>query len=147
MGRSDPLPTHLSDASQKTRAGLRKLSRPGKYLVVGGTGAAVNSGGLVVLHQLLLLPLVLASVLAVEISIGSNYLLNDRWTFGRRWPSWRRFLKFNLVSCGGLVITTAILWALVTDLHSPYLLANACGIVVATAWNFAVNLLWTWRRI
>jgi putative flippase GtrA len=146
MGRSHPLPTHLSDARRGLRAGLRRCSKPGKYLVVGGTGAVVNSAGLVLLHQLLALPLVLASILAVECSIASNYLLNDRWTFRRRWPSWRRFLKFNLVSCVGLVITTATLWALVTGLRSPYLLANLFGIALATAWNFAINLLWTWRR-
>ncbi len=146
MGRSHPLPTHLPNVSQGFFAGLRRFAKPSKYLVVGGTGAAVNSVGLVLLHQLLALPLVLASALAVEISIASNYFLNDRWTFGRRWPSWRRFLKFNLVSCGGLVITTVTLWALVTDLRSPYLLANLFGIVLATAWNFAINLLWTWRR-
>ena len=146
MGRCHPLPTYLSDARRGVLAGARRFARPGKYLVVGGTGAVVNSAGLVFFHQLLALPLVLASMLAVEISIASNYLLNDRWTFGRRWPSWRRFLKFNLVSCGGLIITTATLWALVTGMRSPYLLANLFGIVFATAWNFGINLLWTWRR-
>jgi dolichol-phosphate mannosyltransferase len=146
MGHSHPLPTRLPEVSRGFLAGLRKWARPAKYLVVGGIGLVVNSVGLVLLHQLLVLPLLLASLLAVELSIASNYLLNDRWTFGRRWPSWRRFLKFNLVSCGGLIITTATLWVFVTGMRSPYLLANLFGIVLATGWNFAINLLWTWRR-
>lgn len=122
------------------------LSRPGKFLLVGGTGVVVNSVALVCLHQFLAMPLVLASVLAVELSIANNFFWNDRWTFGRRWPTWRRFLKFNLVSLGGLVITTTTLWALVTHLHKPYLLANLFGILLATSWNFVINVLWTWKR-
>ncbi len=145
MGRIGPL-GDFTAVRKSLPAGLRKLSRPGKFLMVGGTGAVVNMVTLAFLHQLLALPLVLASALAVELSIANNFFWNDRWTFGRRWPTWRRFLKFNLVSLGGLVITTATLWALVTDLHSQYLLANLFGIMLATAWNFIINVLWTWKR-
>lgn len=145
MGRIGPL-ADFTAVRQSLPASFRWLSQPGKFLVVGGTGAVVNTAALACLHQLLALPLVLASVLAVELSIASNFFWNDRWTFGRRWPSWRRFLKFNLVSLGGLVITTATLWALVTDLHSQYLLANLFGIMLATCWNFVINVLWTWKR-
>jgi dolichol-phosphate mannosyltransferase len=145
MGRIGPL-VDFTAVRQSLPAGARWLARPGKFLVVGGTGVVVNTVALACLHQLLALPLVLASALAVELSIASNFFWNDRWTFGRRWPTWRRFLKFNLVSLGGLVITTATLWALVTDLHSQYLLANLLGIMLATAWNFGINVLWTWKR-
>lgn len=143
-------PRHRLDRFAARRQAIRArsgwLSKPGKYLVVGGSGVVVNSGALAFFHQLLAMPLVLSSMLAVELSIGSNFLLNDRWTFGRRWPSWRRFFKFNLVSLVGLVITTAVLWALVTGAHSPYLLANLFGILLALIWNFCINLFWTWRR-
>jgi dolichol-phosphate mannosyltransferase len=152
MGRIDPL-VSLTTASQRLPAGLRWLARPGKFLVVGATGVGVNTGALVCLHQLLSLPLVLASTLAVELSIAHNFFWNDRWTFGRGWrslwhtrPSFRRFLKFNLVSLGGLVITTATLLALVDGWHSPYVLANLLGILLATGWNFVINVLWTWRK-
>jgi putative flippase GtrA len=127
-------------------AGSGWLSKPSKYLAVGGSGVVVNSGALAFFHQLLSMPLVPSSILAVELSIANNYIWNDRWTFGRRWPSWRRFFKFNLVSLGGLVITTGVLWVLVTGAHSPYLLANLLGILLATIWNFVINLFWTWGR-
>jgi dolichol-phosphate mannosyltransferase len=120
------------------------LPRLSKFLVVGGIGVAVNSGAIFLLHQVLALPLVIASLLAVELSIASNYFWNDRWTFGRRWPSWARFLKFNLVALGGLLITTSTLWTLVTALGMYYLLANVLGVLLATSWNFVVNVVWTW---
>ncbi len=106
----------------------------------------VNSLALFVLRQFLRLPLVVASVLAVELAIASNFFWNDRWTFGRKVPSLRRFLKFNLTSLGGLVITTGTLWLLATHLRVPYLLANLVGIGLATCWNCRMSFLWTWRK-
>jgi putative flippase GtrA len=118
-----------------------------KFLLVGGLGVGVNSLALFVLHQLMRFPLVVASLVAVELAIVNNFFWNDRWTFGRKKHSFRRFFQFNLVSCGGLVITTGTLWVLVTHLAAPYLLANLVGIGLATCWNFGINLLWTWGSV
>ena len=123
------------------------LRRFGKFLVVGGTGVGVNSAALFLLYQMLSLPLVLASVVATELSIVSNFFLNDRWTFGCRWPTWGRFFKFNLVAFGGLLIAALTLWSLVALLRMPYLLANLLGVLLATSWNFAVNVFWTWGEV
>jgi putative flippase GtrA len=123
------------------RAFLGKVS---KFLLVGGIGALVNSLALFLLFQRAHLPLVLASVLSAEVAIIHNFCWNDRWTFGRTRPSLRRFAKFNLVSLAGLVITTCTLWLLAGHLGVYYLAANLLGIALATAWNFAVNVVWTW---
>ncbi|MBV8719653.1 MAG: GtrA family protein [Chloroflexi bacterium] len=123
---------------------VRKYGRLGKFLVVGGTGVAVNTAILFLLHQVAGLPVVVASALAVEVAIVTNYLLNDRWTFDRRRPSLRRFVQFNVVSLGGLLLTTTAVWVLTTALGVHYLLANLVGIGLATSWNFAANVYWTW---
>jgi putative flippase GtrA len=134
---------------QRSRARWPGLPRMGKlirFLLVGGLGVLVNSLALFVLHQLLRLPLVMASLLAVELAIANNFFWNNRWTFGRKDLSLRRFLTFNLVSLGGLAITTGTLWLLVTHHGVAYLLANLVGIGLATCWNFSMSLLWTWRK-
>jgi dolichol-phosphate mannosyltransferase len=118
-----------------------------KFLVVGGSGVLVNSLVLLLLFQGAHLPLVIASILAAELAIGNNFWWNDRWTFKRTQLSWRRFARFNLVSLGGLVITTCTLWALVHQLHVYYLAANLMGIALATAWSFAANSFWTWGGV
>lgn len=120
------------------------LIRFGKFVVVGGMGALVNTLMLFILYQRVRLPLVVASPIAVEISIINNFLWNDRWTFGRKGLSLGRFVKFNAVSSGGLVITTVTLWALVNEAGLRYIAANLVGIGLATTWNFALNALWTW---
>lgn len=120
------------------------LTRMGKFLVVGGLGTLVNTGILVILYHQLHLALVLASVLATELTIGHNYLWNDYWTFGRRGLSLNRFVKFNVVSLGGQCITVVTLWMLAQHAGMHYIVANLTGIGLAVIWNFAVNVRWTW---
>jgi dolichol-phosphate mannosyltransferase len=127
----------------KRRALLAQL---GKFLLVGGSGVLVNSLALSFLFQLAHLPLVAASLVSTELAIASNFLGNDLWTFGRRGLEFGRFARFNLVSLGGLGITSATLWLLATQLGLYYLVANLLGIALATAWNFAANVAWTWRQ-
>jgi putative flippase GtrA len=115
-----------------------------KFALVGGTGVAVNTVALYLLYQVGHVPLIVASILAVELAIVNNFLWNNRWTFGQRDLSPGRFLRFNIVSLGGLAITTGTLY-LVSSLGVYYLLANLLGITLATVWNFALNVLWTWR--
>ena len=126
----------------KSRTLLTRLS---KFLVVGGLGALVNTGMLVILYHELHLALVVASALATELAIGHNYLWNDRWTFAQRSLSLSRFAKFNLVSLGGQCVTVATLWILVQHVGLHYIVANVIAIGLAVAWNFSVNLRWTWR--
>ena len=121
-------------------------SRLGKFLVVGGTGVVLNNAALYAFYQLVRLPLIAASALAVSLAIGNNFVLNDRWTFQHApdAASLSRFIRFCVVSLGGLLLTTSTLWALVTYLDVQYMLANLVGIGLATASNFIVNLKWTW---
>lgn len=117
------------------------------FLRVGGTGVLVNSALLYLLYQRLGFALVAASVIAVETAIVSNFLLNNRITFGCHNLSLRRFATFNLISLGGLAITTTTLWLLVSHTGLHYLVANVIGIALATFWNFGLNRTITWREV
>ena len=61
-----------------------------KFVIVGGSGAILNTTVLYALYRWLHLPLVAASALSVELAVMNNYLLHDRWTFGARARSIRR---------------------------------------------------------
>jgi putative flippase GtrA len=127
----------------RTRA---KAGRAIKFGLVGCSGAAINTAVLYLLARGLGLPLPVASALAVEFAVISNYLLNDRWTFATRRPSVRRFAKFNLASLAGLSLNVMTVWLLAR--HGIYLLAaNIVGIAVAFAANYAFSVAWVWRRV
>jgi len=120
------------------------LTRLSKFLVVGGIGVLVNNFVLFILFQRVHLSLVIASILATELAIISNFYCNDRWTFKQTRISLSRFARFNLVSLSGLLITTSTLWVLASHMGLYFLVANLLGIGLATIWNFVVNSLWTW---
>lgn len=115
-----------------------------RFGIVGALGVVVNSSVLFLAHGVIGLPLLLASALAVEVAILHNFLWNERWTFGATDFSLVRLGKFNLTSLGGLVISLGVLYLLVACGRVHYLLANLVGIALATAWNFALSLFWTW---
>lgn len=117
-----------------------------RFGVVGASGVVVNNAVLYALHGLLGWSLIPSSVLAVEAAIVNNFVWNDLWTFSERTKTSYRFLRFNLVSLGGLVVNTAVLAALVTFAGVHYLIANLIAIGVAMGWNFAANARWTWVR-
>lgn len=121
-----------------------------KFCLVGLSGVLVNEGLLWMLTEGLGLYYVISAAIAIETAILTNFILNDIWTFrDRRSPGiksvLRRALKFNLVSVAGLGINMALLLTFTEVLGISYLISNLIGIAGATAWNFTINTLWTWR--
>jgi dolichol-phosphate mannosyltransferase len=125
---------------------LNRLRRPIRFGLVGLSGVVVNTSVLWVLARSAHLPVPLASMLATEIAILSNFALNDRWTFraARQYPVLTRLLRFNGVSLGGLAITTLLVTLLTGYAELHLLLANLLAIGGATIWNYTVNSRWTW---
>src|SRR5688500_11570446 len=106
---------------------LQQLQRPLRFGLVGLSGVVVNTTLLWTLARGAQLPVPLASVLATEAAILSNFLLNDRWTFravARRHPPLIRLARFNGVSLGGMAITVALLTLLSSYAGLHLLLAN-----------------------
>lgn len=119
-----------------------------KFCVVGASGVAVNYAILWLLHDRYGLSILIGSPTAVEVSIFNNFFINDFWTFhdhGLEMHILSRLLRFNLISLGGMALTTGILYALTHYVGMYYMVANIFGIAAGTAWNFSLNILWTWR--
>jgi putative flippase GtrA len=151
-----------------------------KFLIVGGIGFVVNTFVLYLLYDSplagLLLPdkdtnadiglfvhddirLLVASVVAVECAIITQFNFHDRWTFRKRSHSgWigARFAKFNLSSIVSpiiVVVTVNVLTPVIRDAAgddsligkvAPYL-ANTAGVLLGFTWNWTLNSLVIWR--
>jgi dolichol-phosphate mannosyltransferase len=121
-----------------------------KFCLVGASGVVVNEGLLALLKQSAGLHLALASAVSIEVSILSNFLFNNYFTFRDRRPSgtrlfFRGLTVFNAVSLAGLVINMGTLLLLTYVFGVHYLISNLCGIVLATMWNYFMNERFTWR--
>ena len=88
-----------------------------------------------------------AFLFGIVISIFTNFLLNDLWTWGDRDKTQRgffgRLLRFYLVSSVAAALQFGVAMALSVWLKVGYLLAQLAGIALATMINFVVNNLWT----
>lgn len=165
---TDSLNTRVAqnDAARDTTAGrwqAAKQSTLGRFLAVGGVSFVVNQALLYVLYEQLLGRhiiaetgllrhvdggLLLASAIALEVSILVRFALNDSWTFrGRGSRSYlRRLAQSNLSSFGGPVIALVAVNVLTPALGISYLAANAIGIVLGLAWNWSWSSRVVWRQ-
>jgi putative flippase GtrA len=136
----------------------RPQARVLRFAAVGLSGVGVN---LLVLHLLagvLGVPEVLSSALAIEVSVVSNFLLHDAFTFRDRRADARagwlgRLARYHAVSAGsallqlgtfvlaGVAITRATGGAELGGLRS---LAQAAGVAVGFAWNFVGSAGFAW---
>jgi dolichol-phosphate mannosyltransferase len=91
-----------------------------------------------------------SSLIAIELSIMNNYVLNDLWTWhdrGKKGKSeyFKRMLKYHVFASATLLTNILILWFLTEIMHIYYLLSNVFGILAGTFLNFFFNDRWTFR--
>jgi len=121
-----------------------------KFCVVGVSGAGVNLGFLALFVEVAGLNKVVAQIPSYEISILTNFALNEFWTFSdRRTPGLESFLmralKFNLVSLVGWGINFAVYTLALKVAGINYIVSQVIAIAVAMMWNFFPNVAWTWK--
>ena len=120
-----------------------------KFCLTGLSGVVVNLGSF---HLLLELGVhkFLASPIAIEISVISNFFLNNYWTFADRDLSSRkrmRGLRFHIVSLVALLVsysTFVVLSVLLPTVDPVWL--QGCGIAPGTLVNYILNSYWTFRE-
>ena len=120
------------------------------FALVGASGAGIVLF-LTWLGVNLHLHYILAAAIAIEVSIGWAFLLNDRITFRDKVYNYQksktlfRFLKYNTSSLGGEAINLSTLF-LLTSTGLFYLHSEVVAIFVAFIFNYTVSRKWVWRR-
>jgi dolichol-phosphate mannosyltransferase len=120
-----------------------------KFCVVGTSGVIVNMGLLIVLTRLFGIALEYASPVAIEISIISNFVLNNIWTFRARTIKsslLKRFVRFHIVAFSAGIVNYITLLSLHYGVGLMDIIANLIGIAAATVVNYVLNSRWTWKK-
>lgn len=122
-----------------------------RFGIVGFSGVFVDLAVFHLLRRVLELGLTRSTILSAEVAIINNFLWNDLWTFGdvtQYQPSKRqrlkRFLKFNVVCLGGIILQTLLVNAFNYWGINEYI-AKLMAIAIVVVWNFWVNLKLSWR--
>jgi len=118
-----------------------------KFLLVGAFGLLVNQGFLVALHDGSGIRLIVASPIAIFISMIVTFGLNEHWTWHDRGSGLivHRLATYVPINSVGLLINWGLLTWLVSDYGVHHLIANLFGAGVAAIWNFVMNHIVTWR--
>jgi dolichol-phosphate mannosyltransferase len=106
-----------------------------KFAFVGGSGVLVNMGLLFILTRYFSLRLEIASPIAIEVSILSNFTLNNLWTFRKRNTHvtfWNRLLRYHLVTGLAGAVNYLVLLLLVNQFGMHDMLSNLIGILIGT---------------
>ncbi|MEA2006938.1 MAG: glycosyltransferase family 2 protein [Patescibacteria group bacterium] len=119
-----------------------------KFCIVGSSGVVVNLGILILLVELFLTAERPAYVIAVAVSILTNYFFNSFFTYGdkkssSRAESMRRVLYYYAISVAVMLFNFAI-FSLGLSFGLHYIVSAMIGILIATLLNFilATKLVW-----
>jgi dolichol-phosphate mannosyltransferase len=126
-----------------------ELTRLFKFLAVGLCGTIVNLGILRLITLFTTWNQLVQLIPGIEISIITNFLLNDYFTFAdRRTGKTRSFifrlLKYNLVSLTSAFINWGIASILVT-IGLNIIVADFIGILISFFFNYLFSMFWTWK--
>lgn len=118
-----------------------------KFGIVGASGVLVNFIAFWILTSPLEVNHLVASVIATELAILSNFTLNDLWTFRERRGGSRltlRILNFHWSRILGMLVTVGSLYLMVDlmgfDKNVSYIFAIGFG----TLTNFFTSDLFVW---
>jgi putative flippase GtrA len=135
------------------REAIRQNWTLAKFLVVGASGSAVYLVSLTLLTTVLGSRLILVSnAIALELSILSNFFLNDKFTFNSitaKSTKPTRLAKYNLVSLLGFGVnelTVAILAPPFEAHHISYIFAALIAILISFSANYVGSSRWAWRH-
>lgn len=118
--------------------------------LVGGFGTLVNTAILYSLTTFAGVYYLIASAIAIEMAVISNFLGNQYITFRRsdhKTSAIKKFFSFQLVSMVTIAASLLILWLLTTTFGLKYLIIlNLATIIIVFGVNFLLNRKFTWTH-
>lgn len=137
-----PDPAGHSPSSDAAGRSPRTVGRFLRFALVGASGVVVNAILLLLLVERLGVPVLLASLLSIEVSTLSNWSLNRAWTWrDRREPGGllSSLGRYHAVAVGGMALQWTVLGLMLQFTGAHYLIGSLAGVAVGTLWNFLGN--------
>lgn len=136
---------HLVSLSFRTRD-IYKLI---KYSIVGISGIVVNTLVLYIFTSILGIFYLLSSAISYEISILSNFLINDQWTFksvNNKSKFLTRAIYFNYTMIAGAIFGIILLFIFTDLLRINYLISNIISIFIVFIFRFYTSITVVWKH-
>jgi putative flippase GtrA len=127
------------------------------YGFIGGIAALVNLTIFSIVDRYVPMPVsemlhnLIAQVIAFEISLMTNFIPNDYFTFrhlaghSRSWAA--RCLRYHITSITGFSLTVLIEFIFTFAVHIPPFFSQAIALILVFIYNFTFHHLFTYRRV
>jgi len=113
-----------------------------QFYIVGASGVLVNLGILYILTDIGGFWYVASQIIAISVSITTNFFFNRYWTFGSHVQDQRNsvmYIKFIIISAIGMAIQLGITVSLVESSGFYHMYGAGIGIAVASGINYVLN--------
>lgn len=135
----------------KDRIDKKFIIRFVKFGIVGGSGLFVNMFLLWFAKEVLSLPLTIASLIAIGISIFTNFVLNNFWTWKddstkNKYSFFHRMWRYYITASLSATINYITLIVLSEYVGIYYLIANLIGIGFGMVFNFGLGEFWVFKK-
>ena len=129
---------------------MRRLINHGKQFmrfgVVGVANSLLDFSVFFLLHRTLEFGYVSANGGAWLLAVSFSFFGNKFWTFrAHAVNAGKQYIRFLVVSCIGLGISTLLLYAFIEFGGLAATIAKVLCIVVVAFWNFYANKFWTFN--
>jgi dolichol-phosphate mannosyltransferase len=119
------------------------------FAFVGGLGLIVHLVVLSILYKGMAAPFVASQATATFVAMAFNFTLNNELTYRdlrlRGWAWLRGWLSFTLACSVGALANVGIA-SYLFGLDTIWIVAAIAGVLVGVVWNYAVTMIYTWRR-
>ncbi len=129
------------------------LKRFIKYCIIGISGIFVNTFVLYFFTSVLNIFYLLSSVIAYEVSILTNFVLNDSWTFkdmiidGKSHDFITRAIYYNSAMVTGAILGIFLLYILTSIFSIKYLIfSNIISIIIVFLWRYYASITMVWKH-
>jgi len=131
---------------------IEKSMRFFKVAVVGGVGAILQF----IIFNILRLTIQpeIATALAVEAAIVSNFIINNLWSFKDKKIQFKginillKFIQFNFLSLGSLIIQVVVMKIGILLFGRSFIVENflvMLGILLGLFWNYFAYSRFVWK--
>lgn len=118
-----------------------RTGQPRRFLIAGVLSALVDVAALVAFRDVVALPLWLATVLALSVTLAVNFLLNALWVFGARGRWATRAGRYGVMVVLNYVLTTVIVVGL-AFFGLWYVAAKVVSLAICAVVNFLGFRFW-----
>lgn len=135
----------------KERIDKEFIIRLVKFGIVGGSGVFVNMFLLWFCKDQLSIPLTIASLIAIGVSIFTNFVLNNFWTWRdnstkNKYSFLHRMWRYYITASLSATINYITLIVLSEYVGIYYLISNLIGIGFGMVFNFGLGEFWVFKK-